>query len=119
MLIKVAGFCRGCPFHGLGLANLAQGNCGQPDVSHALFSLLANPVEELSTSEVTCLDVALPVQKETVTAGPAPTEQLCYYSLHDQCLSVTLGARRTEAFKQIEDNCSDAASETMVLIHKC
>lgn len=64
-LIEVAAYCHGCPFRGLGLANSAQGNCGQPDVSHTLFSLLANPVEELSTSEAACLDIALPVQKET------------------------------------------------------
>jgi len=61
----------------------------------------------------------LPCQyKRKLKAGPAPTEQLCYYSLHDQCLSVTLGARRTEAFRLVEGNCSDAASETMVLIHE-
>lgn len=75
-------------------------------------------MEELSTSEATCLAVTLPVQKETVKAGPASTEQLCYYSLHDQCLSVTLGARGTEVFRLVEGNCSDAASETVVSINE-
>lgn len=117
-LIEVAAFCRGYPFHSLGLANLAQGNCGQPDVSHALFSLLANPMEELSTSEVNLLGRCLASTKGDCKSCPAPTEQLCYYSLHDRCLSVTLGAHGTEAFRLVEDNCSDAASETMVLMHE-
>lgn len=39
-------------------------------------SLLANPVEELSTWEAACLAVALPVREETTKPSPVPTEQL-------------------------------------------
>jgi len=63
------------------------------DVSYISFSLLANPVEELSTCEAACLAGALPVKEETAKPSPVPTEQLCYYSLHDQHSSVTVGAR--------------------------
>lgn len=57
-------------------------------VSHVLFSLLANPVEELST----CLAVALSLKEGTAKPSPVPTEQLCSYSLHDQRSLVTVGA---------------------------
>lgn len=62
-------------------------------VSHVLFSLLANPMEELSTCEAACLAVTLPVKEETAKPSAVPTEQLCYYSLHDQRSSVTVGSR--------------------------
>lgn len=75
-------------------------------VSHILFSLLANPVEELSTCETACLAIALSLKEGTAKPSPVPTEQLCYYSLHDQRLSVTVGARgsRTVAFRLVEDS---------------
>lgn len=62
-------------------------------VSHVLFSLSANPVEELNTCETACLTVALSLKEGTAKPSPVPTEQLCYYSLHDQPSSVAVGAR--------------------------
>lgn len=62
-------------------------------VSHVLLSLLANPVEELNTCERASLAVALSLKEGTAKPSPVPTEQLCYFSLHDQRSSVTAGAR--------------------------
>lgn len=84
------------------------------DVSHVSFSLLANPMEELSPCEAACLAAALPVKEETAKPSPVPTEQLCYYSLHDQRSSVTV-ACGTVAFRLVKGSCSKVA---MVLIHQ-
>lgn len=93
-LIELAPSGYSCPCQGLGHTNLApEGSVFSTDVSHVSFSFLANPMEELSTCEAACLAVALPVKEESAKPSAAPTEQLCYYSLHDQRSSVTVGAR--------------------------
>lgn len=93
-LIEIAPSGHSCPCQGLGLTNLApEGSVFSTDVSDVSFSLLANPMEELSTCEAACLAVGLPVKEETAKPSPLPTEQLCYYSLHDKRSSVTVGAR--------------------------
>lgn len=66
-----------CPYQGLGVINLApEESVFSTDVSHVLFSLLANPMEELSTWEAACLAFALPVKGETAKPSPVPAEQL-------------------------------------------
>ncbi|KAK2523911.1 Vipas39 [Columba guinea] len=62
---------------GLGVVNLApEESVFSTDVSHVSFSLLANPMEELSTWEAACLAFALPVKEETAKPSPVPAEQL-------------------------------------------
>lgn len=58
-LIEIAPSGHSCPSQGVGLTDLApEGSVSSTDVSHVLFSLLANPMEELSTCEAACLAIA-------------------------------------------------------------
>lgn len=89
------------------------------DVSRA-FSLLANPMEELST----CKQPAwmLPCQRERELQNLVQRQQSNSVTPHCM-ISVRQGqwvpaARGTEAFRLVEGSSSDAASETTELIHQ-
>lgn len=92
-LVEIASSSHSCQYERL----WDSFTCPLRDVCSSLLSVIscslpANPMEELSTCEATCLVIAMPVKEETTKLSPVPTERLCYYSLHDQHLSVAVGA---------------------------